>query len=903
MRWAYLFTGVAAVAVGVSLYVTSGDGPQTVDPTPVVADENDTPVAQVPQDAAEPEATVAAIGEPEPSAETDPTPVSSEEGFGEPETDSQLDGQPPAAAADTPAVPTDDGEEPVGPTAAQSEPADQPITPHEDSAGRPPTDDTRPGEAASETTPLAGTSDPEISETSVAPVAEPEVDAADAGSEPQADDEAERLAGSEPAAPDELAPPVAVVQLPERTIPDPVPPLTDTEALEPPAGSSAAAAPEPESADAAAETVTEAQQPSVDGGSDRIEPQAEPPASDVDAPSVPIDVPESPATDAVEAASEPVTDMPDPTMADEPVETAHEAETSEAAGEVAAVVLDTAGTIGPEGAGAASPAVSDAPEPAGEGGAGDPEASVAVVHTPTVPADPLQPTMSEAGDAPPIDSDIARETEVTEPAEAATSETDQPVAADVPSAPTGAAETVAADRADTTLQPAPDLPEQTAVSAAGVENPDAEPPASAADVAAVEVQPDDAGDSPAPADARASDPSVVESAPPALERRPQPGVASEPAPPAGEIANAEDGSAPVAVAALPPSPPEPVVPSFDAVRVSGAGNLVVAGTASPDTRVSVMDGGVPIGEAVADGAGQWVFIADGPLDPGSYEIGLVAEPADPSAEEAISDQVLVIVVPESARDIAGDALSGDTDRSGPLAVLVPRDAIGPSVVVQAPQAPVGPVAARDPEPVTRSLEAVTPPATVAEPEAQAPAVTPETDPLEDEAEEVAALPAAPPPPSPEVVVSVVDYDDRGRFFVSGTADAGAALRLYLDNRILLEDRATEDGAFVLAPRDTVAPGLYRLRVDHVDAGGAVIARSEIPFQRNPPVDAPPGHQRITVQPGNSLWVLARGAYGDGLQYSVIFQANRDQIRDPDLIYPGQVFVIPAVPQGVPLGNL
>jgi len=48
-----------------------------------------------------------------------------------------------------------------------------------------------------------------------------------------------------------------------------------------------------------------------------------------------------------------------------------------------------------------------------------------------------------------------------------------------------------------------------------------------------------------------------------------------------------------------------------------------------------------------------------------------------------------------------------------------------------------------------------------------------------------------------------------------------------------------------------------------------------------------------VQPGNSLWRLARESYGDGLRYTVIYEANKDQIANPDLIYPGQVFSIPA----------
>ncbi len=51
-------------------------------------------------------------------------------------------------------------------------------------------------------------------------------------------------------------------------------------------------------------------------------------------------------------------------------------------------------------------------------------------------------------------------------------------------------------------------------------------------------------------------------------------------------------------------------------------------------------------------------------------------------------------------------------------------------------------------------------------------------------------------------------------------------------------------------------------------------------------------QTFIVQPGNSLWRIARRSYGEGLRYTVIYDANKDQIRNPDLIYPGQVFVLP-----------
>lgn len=60
-----------------------------------------------------------------------------------------------------------------------------------------------------------------------------------------------------------------------------------------------------------------------------------------------------------------------------------------------------------------------------------------------------------------------------------------------------------------------------------------------------------------------------------------------------------------------------------------------------------------------------------------------------------------------------------------------------------------------------------------------------------------------------------------------------------------------------------------------------------------PVDpAEPAPVTITVQPGFTLWGIAQERYGDGVMYVQVFEANRDKIRDPNLIYPGQVFAVP-----------
>lgn len=64
--------------------------------------------------------------------------------------------------------------------------------------------------------------------------------------------------------------------------------------------------------------------------------------------------------------------------------------------------------------------------------------------------------------------------------------------------------------------------------------------------------------------------------------------------------------------------------------------------------------------------------------------------------------------------------------------------------------------------------------------------------------------------------------------------------------------------------------------------------------RNPPVvtPPPPEKQYYTVKKGDYLSKIAKEVYGDAKKYNVIFEANKPMLKDPDLIYPGQVLVIP-----------
>ncbi len=168
-------------------------------------------------------------------------------------------------------------------------------------------------------------------------------------------------------------------------------------------------------------------------------------------------------------------------------------------------------------------------------------------------------------------------------------------------------------------------------------------------------------------------------------------------------------------------------------------------------------------------------------------------------------------------------------------------------------------------------------------------------------------PAPATPGLPEAfIIDSISYNAEGAVVVAGRGAGEGFVRAYLDNAERATAPVGDLGQWRLV-LDDVAPGIYTLRVDVIDAAGKVTARAESPLKREAPEvlaaalaaeaassadPAQPGVQVVTVQKGNTLWGISTRFYGEGILYVKLFEANRNQIRDPDLIYPGQVFTIP-----------
>ncbi len=307
------------------------------------------------------------------------------------------------------------------------------------------------------------------------------------------------------------------------------------------------------------------------------------------------------------------------------------------------------------------------------------------------------------------------------------------------------------------------------------------------------------------------------------------------------------------VARLTPVAPRP--PTFDIVRISTDGSAVFAGRAPGNALVRLLDEGAERARTSANARGEWSLVLLDPLPPGERALLLIAVLEDGSELRAESE--LVVLVPDRPRPAAPAVTAAARDDGGKDTTTAPDDG-----------------AAKKPEEAVAVVVPVSP------------------------SKPVKVLQGPGSGEAGGLALVSVRYDADRQPVLAGRAGSGHTVRAYLDNGFVGENRADGDGNWQIALPGTVPAGDYRLRLDEVTPEGKVVARRELPFTRVAPAqirDAglqPDQATSVVVQPGNSLWRIARRVYGEGLRYVEIYRDNADKIRDPDLIYPGQIFTLP-----------
>ncbi|WP_147125425.1 LysM peptidoglycan-binding domain-containing protein [Shimia ponticola] len=306
------------------------------------------------------------------------------------------------------------------------------------------------------------------------------------------------------------------------------------------------------------------------------------------------------------------------------------------------------------------------------------------------------------------------------------------------------------------------------------------------------------------------------------------------------------------------------------------------------------------------------------------EAEVVASEEESPEPEAVADLAPAPEAPQPEPNVLETAEAEPVEDAEPSVdgeQTVVEVAEAPAANVDAPQVPkadpveeaeVAEAPVEDPEAVEEVVEAATE-------EAEVPVIVAEAapEPEPEVASEQEAAPAAPSvlladsegvqvlqssQPLISVALDSITYDQAGEVSLGGRSTSEGFVRVYLDDQPVTVSRIKPDGRW-RTDLPSVDTGVYQLRVDELDTDGNVLSRIETPFKREEPelvaelqaeqLDTGIVTQDVlTVQPGATLWAIARERYGEGTLFVKVFEANRDRIRDPDLIYPGQVFDLP-----------
>ena len=322
-------------------------------------------------------------------------------------------------------------------------------------------------------------------------------------------------------------------------------------------------------------------------------------------------------------------------------------------------------------------------------------------------------------------------------------------------------------------------------------------------------------------------------------------------------------------------------PSFDILRVEPSGETVVAGNAKPDTTVALIEDGKTIGEAKANADGQFALALEAPLAPGDHTIGLQA--TDGTGDATASKQTAIVSVPQDARSGQVLAMIDSPDAPGRIVEVpkapegqgssdaetagsdAPKDVPGlkdggkaPNAVAEA-GAGTERIAVGKTNRATVEADADAVPdvnadgsardnygqqtdaadgdgpsqegdrLAMAAPDTVAPGAAVAGTPTSGTAERAGTAPHS---DSPAAALRVEAVELQGAMIsVAGAAKSGAKIRVYVDNGLVAEDDATADDRFLASGKADLSIGQHIVRADQLDAGGQVVARAEVPFDR------------------------------------------------------------------------
>ena len=336
---------------------------------------------------------------------------------------------------------------------------------------------------------------------------------------------------------------------------------------------------------------------------------------------------------------------------------------------------------------------------------------------------------------------------------------------------------------------------------------------------------------------------------------------------------------------LQPPNAAPAAPlTIDLARVKPDGAAVFAGTAAPNAKIRIFEGDILLGETVANANGEWVIVLEKSLAAGQHLISVAMERSDGTTEMA--DRSLAVEIYQDTETKPLVALLPETETEVPVLIQSPDDvdtakpaaATSEAIVADAAKpaaAASEAIVADDAKPAAAAMPEITR-AAPAKPQAKSPIVASQIA-----TSQIAAL-------APSAIV----WRDASSILISGTSRGGIRVTVNDAKGQFGEALVLADGAWQVAGSLDMDIAVSQLRFLLFDDVNQIIARYDLPVKARDLAKGQDGSSLVVVNKGDMLWRIAYQQMGKGVRYVDIVRRNKQDIINPDLIYPKQIFAVP-----------
>lgn len=258
--------------------------------------------------------------------------------------------------------------------------------------------------------------------------------------------------------------------------------------------------------------------------------------------------------------------------------------------------------------------------------------------------------------------------------------------------------------------------------------------------------------------------------------------------------------------------------TFDIVRISKTGDIVIAGKSEPNETIELLDGEEIIAEVISDENGEWIWVSELTTKNGIKKFQLQYK--NNLNKSSISDQTVIILVDNESNSVPKVArvFSSDVENIDMLNLEKLNDAI---------------------------------------------------------------------------TLDFLSYSPNGLIILSGRTISNTEIEILKSAEVLGKTKSDENGVwkFIIKKNDYANEEISIKTT--INGETLILTYDQAEIQRRfKNTNFEFYDDRIVVQKGNSLWRIARKTLGGGIFYTEIYKNNLAKIKNPNLIYPGQVFNIP-----------